>query len=164
MPRPIRTLMEEGGSFAASHGSRFRARGGERARDPASYVRPPPRDGHPLVPRRRSADDEGMAELRDIEVRRAGSTTVLPARLLRARYVRAGGPGGLQVLSSEHRTQARNLEAAHERLEAWLADALRRPRTRRPTRPSRASKQRRLDEKQRRGALKRTRRRLPEDD
>jgi len=151
---------------------------------------------------------DSMAELRDIEVRTGGGVVTLPARLLRVRFTRSGGPGGqnvnkvatkvdlrfdldgarpflgevaaarvrdklagrldadgaVHVTSSEHRTQARNLDAAHERLEAWLTEALQRPRARRPTRPSRSSRERRLATKQKRGALKQTRRRDPRDD
>lgn len=77
---------------------------------------------------------------------------------------RLDAEGWLQVTSSEHRTQGRNLEAAHERLEAWLTEAVRLPRTRRPTRPSRSSQERRLTDKQRRGALKKTRRQDPHED
>ena len=91
-----------------------------------------------------------------------GEATV--ARIRTKLAGRLDADGWLQVTSSEHRTQARNLEAAHERLEAWLADALHTPRKRRPTRPSRASKERRLASKQRRGALKRMRGKPPEAD
>lgn len=64
----------------------------------------------------------------------------------------------------EHRTQAKNREAARARLHALLQQAARRPRTRRPTRPTRAAKERRVDTKQRRGALKRRRSRSSDDD
>ena len=86
------------------------------------------------------------------------------ARVRERLATRLDASGALQVMSSEHRTQARNLEAAQARMEIWLAEALHRPRTRRPTRPSRGSTQRRLADKQKRGALKRTRQRDPRDD
>ena len=64
----------------------------------------------------------------------------------------------------EHRTQVQNREAARARLHALLEQAARRPRLRRPTRPTRAAKARRVDTKQRRGALKRRRSRASDDD
>jgi ribosome-associated protein len=64
----------------------------------------------------------------------------------------------------EHRTQVQNREAARARLHALLEQAARRPRPRRPTRPTRAAKERRVDTKQRRSALKRRRSRASDDD
>ena len=66
--------------------------------------------------------------------------------------------GVLTVTASEHRAQIDNRRAARDR----LADVLRRagaapPRRRRPTRPTRGSKERRLTEKKRRGDIKRGR-------
>jgi ribosome-associated protein len=65
--------------------------------------------------------------------------------------------------AQDTRSQLRNRELALERLAARLAGALevRRPRTR--TRPTAASKRRRLDAKRRRGDIKRGRRRPSED-
>ena len=64
----------------------------------------------------------------------------------------------------EHRTQSKNREAARARLLMLLQQAARRPRPRRPTRPTAAAKHRRVDAKQRRGALKRGRRGRADDD
>ena len=50
-------------------------------------------------------------------------------------------------------------ELALERLVAKLAEGLREPKARRPTRPTRAAKERRLEQKRRAGQRKRTRRR-----
>jgi ribosome-associated protein len=66
--------------------------------------------------------------------------------------------GVLTISASEHRAQLRNRVAARERLAALIAGALEPERVRRATRPSRAAKQRRLDAKRHRGALKATRR------
>ena len=65
--------------------------------------------------------------------------------------------------AQDTRSQLRNRELALERLAARLASALevRRPRT--ATRPTAASKRRRLDAKRRRGEIKRGRRRPAED-
>ena len=68
----------------------------------------------------------------------------------------------MRLVSSEHRSQLRNREAVTERLVAVVAEGLRIPKPRRATRPTQASKVRRLGEKKRRGAIKRERRR-PED-
>ena len=66
--------------------------------------------------------------------------------------------GVLTVTASEHRTQLANRRAARERLASVLRDAASPPPpTRRPTRPSRAAKERRLTEKKRRGQTKRGR-------
>jgi len=65
--------------------------------------------------------------------------------------------GELVLHASRFRSQARNLEDARERLAERLRSALERPRTRRATRPTRGSRQRRLDDKRHRGELKRDR-------
>jgi ribosome-associated protein len=62
--------------------------------------------------------------------------------------------GVLLLDSREHRTQARNRDAARERLVALLQQAARRPKKRRPTRPNKASREKRLDSKKRRSAKK----------
>lgn len=80
------------------------------------------------------------------------------ARLLERLAPRLDSKGRLRVVSAAHRSQLRNREAATERLRLLVAAALQVPKSRRPTRPTAASKERRLAEKKRRGATKRDRR------
>ena len=62
---------------------------------------------------------------------------------------------GVLVLDSrEHRTQGQNREAARARLAALIQQASVRPRTRRPTKPSRAARERRLSAKKLRAHVK----------
>lgn len=70
--------------------------------------------------------------------------------------------GVLVLHASEHRSQHRNREAALARLTTLVADALVVAEERRPTRPSRAARRRRLDAKRARGETKELRRR-PQD-
>lgn len=65
--------------------------------------------------------------------------------------------GHITVVSSQYRSQLRNRDAARVRLEQLVARAIVPPRPRRATKPSRGSQVRRLDEKKRRGDLKRGR-------
>jgi ribosome-associated protein len=74
----------------------------------------------------------------------------------RARVVAKAGPV-LRAVAQDERSQARNRELAVERLVAKLAEALRVPRRRVATRPTKASRERRLAEKRRRAAVKRNR-------
>jgi ribosome-associated protein len=69
----------------------------------------------------------------------------------------------VRAVAQDTRSQTRNRELALERLRARLESALLVQRPRRATRPTAASRRRRLDSKRRRGELKRTRRR-PVDD
>jgi ribosome-associated protein len=64
----------------------------------------------------------------------------------------------VRVAASDQRSQTRNRELAAERLAARLAGALKVARPRRPTRPTAASQRRRLEDKRRRSAQKRSRR------
>ncbi len=77
--------------------------------------------------------------------------------------VRLGGRlrnGVVAVAVDESRSQWRNRQLARSRLAGLLADNLGPPQARRvPTKPSQASRQRRLDEKKARGRVKRLRRR-----
>jgi ribosome-associated protein len=66
----------------------------------------------------------------------------------------------LRAVAQDERSQWRNRELATERLVDALREALRVPRVRRPTRPTKAAVERRLEEKRRRGELKRQRRTL----
>ena len=67
-------------------------------------------------------------------------------------------------VAQDARSQARNRELALERLRDRLARALAVRRTRRPTRPTAASRVRRSDAKRRQSERKRDRRRPPADD
>lgn len=72
--------------------------------------------------------------------------------------------GVLLIDSREHRTQLQNREAARARLVALLQHAARRPKTRRPTKPRAAAREKRLTSKKRRGEIKAGRRRGPASD
>jgi ribosome-associated protein len=63
------------------------------------------------------------------------------------------------AVAQDARSQARNRELALERLRDKLAGGLRRPKARRPTKPSRAARERRLEQKRRTSERKRERRR-----
>lgn len=76
----------------------------------------------------------------------------------RSRVMARAGPR-LTAVAQDARSQARNRELALERLQGRLAAALAVPRTRRPTRPTAASRQRRLEAKRRTAERKRRRRR-----
>ena len=65
----------------------------------------------------------------------------------------------VRATAQDTRSQARNRELALERLRSRLASALATRRKRRPTRPTAASRQRRLESKRRRADTKRQRRR-----
>ena len=65
--------------------------------------------------------------------------------------------GVLLIDSREHRTQARNREAARERLIVLIRQAARRPKKRRATRPTTGSKEHRLQSKRRRSEIKKLR-------
>lgn len=78
----------------------------------------------------------------------------LAARRLRSRLV----DGAITVVSSRFRSQHRNREAARVRLEELVTQAVVPPKPRRPTRRTRASVERRLDAKKRRGDIKKSRR------
>src|SRR6185436_16797294 len=75
-------------------------------------------------------------------------------RLVALAGSRLSNDGVLLIDSREHRTQAQNRDAARARLVALLQHAARRPKTRRPTRPKKAAREKRLDAKKRRGEVK----------
>jgi ribosome-associated protein len=67
--------------------------------------------------------------------------------------------GVLILRSSEHRSQHRNREAVIARFRALVGEALEPPKSRKPTRRTKGSKERRLRAKKHRGELKRLRQR-----
>jgi len=75
----------------------------------------------------------------------------------RSRLLERLGPV-VTAVAQDARGQARNRQLALERLAAKIAAGLRVSRKRRPTKPSRASRQRRLEQKRRTGERKRNRR------
>lgn len=71
--------------------------------------------------------------------------------------------GVIVIQAHEHRTQAKNREAARARLVDLLQQASRRPKPRRPTKPTTASRERRLTFKHRRAKTKAGRRTSSDD-
>jgi ribosome-associated protein len=84
------------------------------------------------------------------------------ARLLATLAGRLDADGTLRVVSAGSRSQSANREEALHRLQAIVAKALAPRKKRRPTRPSTASKARRMEAKKKRGATKRMRGRISE--
>lgn len=80
------------------------------------------------------------------------------ARLVAKLETRLDGEGELRVVSSEHRSQTRNRDAAEERLTRLVRAALAVPKTRRRTRPTRSGIEKRLQSKKKESAKKRARR------
>ena len=74
----------------------------------------------------------------------------------RARLLERLGPV-VRAASSDDRSQARNRQLAPQRLGDRIAEALRAEVPRRPTRPTKGSRARRLDEKRQRSEVKRRR-------
>jgi len=88
----------------------------------------------------------------------------MKARLMTLAGSRMVAGNVLLIDSREHRTQAQNREAARARLASFLEAAAKRPKRRRATRPSKASKERRIDTKKKRSTVKATRGRSNGDD
>jgi ribosome-associated protein len=90
-----------------------------------------------------------------------GQSSSLPPKV-RERLIKLAGnsitkDGWLVIDARRYRTQERNRQDAIDRLTEWVRAAAVEPKRRRPTKPSRAARQRRLQSKRRRGEVKRLR-------
>ena len=96
-----------------------------------------------------------------VELRFDVAASSLPEEIKRRLTTLAGGrlttEGILLIDSREHRTQARNREAARERLVALVREAARRPKKRQATRPTKSAREQRLQSKKRRSEVKKLR-------
>lgn len=97
----------------------------------------------------------------------AGRSAALPdavkTRLATLAGRRMTGDGMLIIMARRFRSQERNREDALARLVALIRKAAERTPPRRPTRPSFGERQRRLDAKGHRAAIKRSRRARPDE-
>ena len=84
-------------------------------------------------------------------------------RLLSLSDHRITDDGIVIIKSQAHRSQDRNRQAALSRLAELIRSALREPKRRIPTRPSRKAKQKRLDDKNRRSVIKKSRGKIDDD-
>lgn len=85
------------------------------------------------------------------------STVLYPPTMARLRALagsRLTDAGVLQITSQVHREQARNIQACRERMKNLILEALKPPTIRKPTKPSKGSQRRRLNEKKITGAKK----------
>jgi ribosome-associated protein len=79
-------------------------------------------------------------------------------RLRRLSGRRLTAEGAILILARNHRSQERNRREAEERLADLIRRALAAPKARRPTKPTRAARERRLEQKARQRSAKRLRR------
>lgn len=84
-------------------------------------------------------------------------------RILGALRTRIDKEGNLRLAGDRHRSQMQNRNDVTERFRTLLHDALIPPKARVGTRPTKASKERRLQSKKRRSETKRARKFRPED-
>lgn len=98
------------------------------------------------------------SETRAVAVFDVAASSALTERQ-KQRVIARAGPI-LRAVAQDERSRTRNTELALERLVGQLRDALHVERKRVATKPSAAARQRRLDEKKRRGETKRLRQRI----
>lgn len=84
----------------------------------------------------------------------------IKARLLQARDQRVSKDGVFVLKAQRYRTQEANRQDAIARLQDWIVQAAHVPLVRKPTRPTRAARQRRLEGKQQRAGVKQQRARI----
>jgi ribosome-associated protein len=101
-------------------------------------------------------------ELR-FDARRAAMPEDVALRLARLAGSRMTNDGVIVIFAQRFSSQIRNREDARERLASLLLNAQERPKPRRPTRPTLASKTRRLEAKGRRSAIKSLRKNSPDE-
>jgi ribosome-associated protein len=99
-------------------------------------------------------------QLRFDAVQSSVLTGAVRARLLALRDHRISADGVVVIKAQQFRSQEQNKAAALERLADLVRRALVVPKVRRATKPTRASKMRRLDDETKHGRLKRERRTL----
>jgi ribosome-associated protein len=92
------------------------------------------------------------------DIRASSLPEAVKHRLLRRRDRRITDEGVVIIKSQQHRSLEMNREEALARLQELVDAAAHAPKARKPTRPTRASKQRRLEGKTRRGRIKALRR------
>lgn len=92
------------------------------------------------------------------DVRASSLPDDVKERLLAMRDARITDDGVVVIKAQQHRSQDQNRYEAIERLYALVRQAAARPKLRRATKPTRGSKQRRLDAKKRRSEVKSLRR------
>jgi ribosome-associated protein len=88
------------------------------------------------------------------DIRASSLPEDVKARLLAVPDQRITRDGVLVIKAQAHRSLELNRAEAFERLQSLVDAVAEPPRTRRPTRPTRAARQRRLEEKSRRGEVK----------
>ena len=84
-------------------------------------------------------------------------------RLMQIAGRRIGANGVLSILARRYRTQESNRRDAVARLVHWVERASVRPKARRETAPTKAARERRLEEKRQRGGKKAGRRAVTQD-
>ena len=92
------------------------------------------------------------------DIRASSLPETVKHRLLRRRDRRVTDEGVVVIKAQQHRSLEMNREEALARLQDLVDAAAHAPKARKPTRPTRASKQRRLESKTRRGRIKALRR------
>jgi ribosome-associated protein len=97
-----------------------------------------------------------------LDLAASGLPEEVRARLARLAGRRLTQDGAVLITAQRHRTQERNREDALSRLLDFVRRAAERPKPRRPTKPTYASKQRRLETKARRSRIKSGRGAKPE--
>lgn len=85
-------------------------------------------------------------------------------KILQVRDDRITDDGVIVIKAQRFRTRERNLEDAKDRLSELIAGALQVRKKRKATRPTAGSRQSRMDQKTRRGSVKKLRKQIPHED
>ncbi|MEE2882883.1 MAG: alternative ribosome rescue aminoacyl-tRNA hydrolase ArfB [Planctomycetota bacterium] len=85
-------------------------------------------------------------------------------RLIRALSSRIDSDGRIRIVASDERSATRNRQLALKRLSALVSDALKPRIARRATKPTRSSREKRIQQKKNRSQLKKDRRKPATDD
>ena len=96
------------------------------------------------------------------DIRASSLPDTIKERLLARSDQRISKDGIVVIKAQTHRTQEKNREEALSRLQELVRTATRVPKRRVPTKPTRASKERRIDTKKQQSKLKRLRRDVSE--